>query len=152
MTTADPASASSTSPAPAGSRRRTGMRSAVIGVLSLIVLAVPLLICACGAQVEGDVTVAGPPGPPGAVVVAQDEYDYYPAYGVYFNPYRGQYYYQENGAWVNRPAPPGVSVDVLLASPRVHTDFHDHPQFHHEDMVRRYPRTYHAPEREPERR
>lgn len=111
--------------------------AAAVGVLGF--LALPLLIAACGGQVEAEVTI---PGPPGAAVVGEDEYDYYPAYGVYFNPYRRQYYYQENGAWINRPGPPGVSVDVLLASPHARMDFHDHPQAHHAEVMKRYPRNW----------
>jgi len=34
--------------------------------------------------------------------------------------------------WVSRPAPMGVSADVLLASPSVKMDFHDSPANHHE--------------------
>jgi hypothetical protein len=118
---------------------RSIARSAAAALFSLTILVVPLMISACGGQVEGDVTVQGPPD---QVVVTQDEYDYYPAYGVYFNPYRRQYYYQDNGAWINRPGPPGVSVAVLLAPPHARMDFHDHPQYHHDEIIRRYPRTW----------
>jgi hypothetical protein len=123
-------------------RERSSFRTAVHSVagaaLCLSILALPLMIAACGAQVEGDVTVQGPPDQ----VVVQDEYDYYPAYGVYFNPYRHAYYYQENGAWISRPGPPGVSVDVLMASPHARMDFHDSPQFHHDEVMRRYPKNW----------
>jgi hypothetical protein len=133
---------------------RTTVQTAASAAIALSILALPLLIAACGAQVEGDASV---PGPPDQVVVTQDEYDYYPAYGVYFNPYRRQYYYQENGGWITAPGPPGVSVDVLLASPHVRTGFRDHPQNHHDEMVRRYPKNWseHRPaggHEEPERR
>lgn len=132
-----------TAPLPTPSRSRTMLRAAVrtaaAAACALTILAAPLMIAACGGQVEGEVIV---PGPPGEVVVGQDEYDYYPAYGVYFNPYRRLYYYQENGVWINRPGPPGVSVDVLLASPHVRMDFHDHPQRHHDEVIRRYPKTW----------
>ena len=74
----------------------------------------------------------------------QDDYVYYPSYGVYYNGYRHQYYYQDQGAWVSRPGPPGISVDVLLASPSVHMDFHDSPEHHHDAMVQRYPRNWSA--------
>ncbi len=139
MTTTDTSAAT---PIPSRRERSPVLRSvraAAAAACALTILALPLLIAACGAQVEGEVAV---PGPPGAVVVDQDEYDYYPSYGVYFNPYRHLYYYQDNGVWVNRSGPPGVSVDVLLASPHARMDFHDHPQFHHNEVVRRYPRTW----------
>jgi len=85
---------------------------------------------------------------PGAVayvapaVVVQDDYVYYPSYGVYYSQSRGQYAYQENGAWVNTSAPRGVSVDVLLASPSVKMNFHDSPANHHAAVVRQYPKNW----------
>ena len=48
------------------------------------------------------------------VVVVQDDYVYYPDYEVYYSSSRHQYAYLEGGAWVSRPAPRGVSVNVLL--------------------------------------
>lgn len=117
-------------------RRAVGLPAGAVA-LSVGLVALPLLICACGATVEGEVAV---PGPPGAVVVADDEYDYYPAYGVYYNPYRRMYYYSENGGWVMRASPPGVGVDVFFGSPHVRMGFHDHPQYHHDEVIRRYPR------------
>jgi len=139
MTIVDKTAAPSTSPRCERTWLCSAAHTAAGAVLSLTILALPLMIAACGGQVEGEVTVQGPPD---QVVVAEDEYDYYPAYGVYFNPYRRLYYYQDNGAWINRPGPPGVSVDVLLASPHARMDFHDHPQFHHDEVVRRYPKTW----------
>jgi hypothetical protein len=35
-------------------------------------------------------------------------------------------------------------VDVLLASPSVHMNFHDSPANHHAEMLRQYPRTWRA--------
>ena len=75
-------------------------------------------------------------------VVMQDDYVYYPNYGVYYNSSRNQYAYLEGGAWVSRPAPLGVSVDVLLASPSVRMNFHDSPANHHAAMVQQYPRNW----------
>ena len=49
------------------------------------------------------------------VVEIQDDYVYYPGYGVYYSSSRRQYAYLEGRAWVSRPAPRGVSIDVLLA-------------------------------------
>jgi hypothetical protein len=78
-------------------------------------------------------------------VVLQDDYVYYPGYAVYYNSYRHQYAYQEGGAWVSRPAPRGVSVNVLLASPSVRMDFHDSPSIHHATIVRQYPKDWAPP-------
>lgn len=139
MTIVDHAAVPHTSSQRGRTPLRSATRAAAAAVGVLAILAAPLMIAACGGQVEGEVTVQGPPG---EVVVGEDAYDYYPAYGVYYNPYRRQYYYQENGAWVNRPGPPGVSVDVLLASPHARMDFHDHPQAHHDEVMKRYPKTW----------
>jgi hypothetical protein len=79
------------------------------------------------------------------VFVAQDDYIYYPGYDVYYSSSRRQYAYLEGGAWVSRPAPRGVSVNVLLASPSVRMDFHDSPAFHHAAVVQKYPRNWAPP-------
>jgi hypothetical protein len=94
--------------------------------------------------------VDGPSGgvyvaPPVATVVVQDDYVYYPNYGVYYSQSRGQYAYQENGAWVSRPAPSGVTVDMLQASPSVKMSFHDSPANHHAEVVRQYPKNWTPP-------
>jgi hypothetical protein len=90
-----------------------------------------------GIVVSPPVVVVAPP-----VVVVQDDYVYYPNYGIYYNSQRHQYAYLENGAWVSQPAPQGVSVDVLLASPSVRMDFHDSPANHHAEMLRKYPKNW----------
>jgi hypothetical protein len=79
------------------------------------------------------------------VVVMQDDYVYYPNYEVYYSSSRHQYAYLEGGAWVTRPAPRGVSVNVLLASPSVRMDFHDSPAHHHAAVVQQYPRNWAPP-------
>jgi hypothetical protein len=98
-------------------------------------------------SVPSPVIVVSPPvvvvSPP-AVVVAPDNYVYYPSYGVYYNTSRHQYAYLDGGAWVSRPAPIGVSAEVLLASPSVRMDFHDSPANHHADMAKKYPKNYKA--------
>jgi hypothetical protein len=87
-------------------------------------------------------------GPRAAVYVAppvveiQDDYVYYPNYEVYYSVSRHQYAYREGNAWVARPAPRGVSVDVLLASPSVKMDFHDSPAQHHATVVKQYPKNW----------
>ncbi|HZL79425.1 MAG TPA: hypothetical protein VFC17_11285 [Candidatus Limnocylindrales bacterium] len=80
-----------------------------------------------------------------AVVVVQDDYVYYPGYEVYYSSSRHQYAYREGRAWVSRPAPRGVSVNVLLASPSVRMDFHDSPAQHHAAVVQQYPRNWAPP-------
>ena len=73
------------------------------------------------------------------VVMVEDDYIYYPDYEIYYSSSRHQYAYLEGRAWVSRPAPRGVSVDVLFASPSVRMDFHDSPEHHHAEVVRQYP-------------
>ena len=75
-------------------------------------------------------------------LVAQDDYVYYPGYDVYYSGRRHEYAYMDGGLWVSRPAPRGVSVEVLLASPSVRMDFHDSPAYHHAAVVQRYPRNW----------
>jgi hypothetical protein len=87
-----------------------------------------------------------PPPPAQTTVVVQDDYVYYPGYEVYYSRTRHQYFYPEGGAWVSRPAPRGVLVDVLLASPSVAVDFHDSPASHHADIVKRYPKNWKQPD------
>ena len=103
---------------------------------------------------QSDTTVAAaqPAAPaPAAVaqaqptVALQDDYDYYPAYEVYYSSNRHDYRFREGNAWVTRPVPPRVSVDVLFASPSVRVDFHDAPERHHESIVRTYPRNWVPP-------
>jgi hypothetical protein len=75
----------------------------------------------------------------------QDDYVYYPNYECYYSASRHQYAYWEGNAWVARPAPRGVSVDVLLASPSVKMDFHDSPSQHHATVVKQYPKNWQPP-------
>jgi len=75
-------------------------------------------------------------------VVVQDDYVYYPDYQIYYSRNRHQYAYLEGNAWVSRPAPRGVSVNVLLASPSVRMDFHDSPAHHHAMVVQKYPKNW----------
>ena len=78
-------------------------------------------------------------------VVVQDDYVYYPQYQVYYSSSRHQYAYREGNAWVSRPAPRGVTVNVLLASPSVRMNFHDSPANHHAEVVRQYPKNWRPP-------
>ena len=93
--------------------------------------------------------------PPVVVVpaaVIQDDYLYYPNYGVYYNSGRHQYAYLQGDTWVSTPAPRGVSVDVLTASPSVRMDWHDSPAKHHSDMQKRYPRNWKSSDEHQERK
>lgn len=83
-----------------------------------------------------------PSGYADRVVVVQDDYVYYPGYQVYYSRNRRQYVYQEGRSWVTRPAPPRVSVEVLVASPSVRLDFHDAPSIHHSKVVQQYPKNW----------
>ena len=49
--------------------------------------------------------------------VVQDDYVYYPQYEVYYSSSRHQYGYRDGNAWVWRPEPPHVGINVLLGSP-----------------------------------
>ena len=82
--------------------------------------------------------------PPVVVVpaVVLENYVYYPNYGIYFNSRRHQYVYLKGDVWVTQPAPEGVSVEVLMASPSVNMDFHDSPERHHAEMLKKYPRDW----------
>lgn len=72
----------------------------------------------------------------------QDDYVYYPNYEYYYSISRHQYAYREGNAWVSRPAPRGVSVNVLLASPSVKMSFHDSPAQHHATVAKQYPKNW----------
>ena len=78
-------------------------------------------------------------------VVMQDDYVYYPGYEVYYSSSRHQYAYREGRAWVSRPAPRGVSINVLQTSPSVRMDFHDSPANHHAAVVKQYPKNWAPP-------
>jgi len=75
------------------------------------------------------------PGP----VIVENDLIYYPDYEVYYDPFARVYWHAERGVWVSGPAPVGVSVEVLRGAPFVHTGFHESPELHHAEIVRRYP-------------
>ena len=77
--------------------------------------------------------------------VVQPEYVYYPGYQVYYSNHTREYVYRDGGSWVSRPAPPRVSVDVLVASPSVNLNFHDAPANHHSSVVKTYPKSWTPP-------
>ena len=106
------------------------------------------LLTGCVGYVEGpQATVHARPAPVyvESRVVVQNDYVYYPSYQVYYSGRTRQYVYLDGSAWVTRPAPPRVSVDVLFASPSVTVDFHDAPAAHHAAIVRAYPRNWTPP-------
>ena len=84
----------------------------------------------CVGYVDGPRTGVEVESPAFAV---QDDYVYYPQYECYYSVSRHQYAYREGNAWVARPAPRGVSVNVLMRSPSVKMNFHDSPANHHAD-------------------
>jgi hypothetical protein len=77
-----------------------------------------------------------------APAVTTDTYVYYPQYGVYYNSYRHRYNYMKDNVWVAGGAPEGVSVSALQASPSVNMDFHDSPEKHHAEILKKYPREW----------
>ena len=79
---------------------------------------------------------------PAPIFVVQDDYVYYPQYECYYSMSRHQYAYREGNAWVARPAPRGVTVNVLRSSPSVNMNFHDSPVNHHAEVVKQYPRNW----------
>jgi hypothetical protein len=105
-------------------------------VLAAVLLAT---LTGCVGYVEGP--RAGVQVEPYAFAV-QDDYVYYPSYECYYSVSRRQYAYREGNAWVARPAPRGVSVDVVRASPSVKMDFHDSPAQHHAAVVKQYPKNW----------
>jgi len=87
----------------------------------------------------------GPPVYAEGGVAVQPEYVYYPGYEVYYSSHTRQYIYRDGRSWVSRGAPPHVSANVLLASPSVGLNFHDHPSNHHATVVRQYPKHWAPP-------
>ncbi|HTH49659.1 MAG TPA: hypothetical protein VMB21_19250 [Candidatus Limnocylindria bacterium] len=108
------------------------------GVTTLVLLMVPTgCVVEDHAPPPAYVAVTPPP-----VFVEQDDYVYYPRYQVYYGSRSHRYYYLDGRNWVARPAPHGVSVNVLVGSPSVHVGFHDAPSTHHAEIVRSYPRRW----------
>jgi hypothetical protein len=114
-----------------------------IGLLSGIALSAVLTGCVVAPPQR--VVYAEPPPVYVETVVVHGGYVYYPGYQVYYSGNSRQYVYLEGSAWVTRPAPPRVSVDVLFASPSVTLDFQDAPATHHASVVRQYPKNWKPP-------
>src|ERR1022692_3929974 len=121
-------------------------RTGKAGFGSCAVLLMTLTGCANNnANRPAQPSVYAEPPALGSVFVVQDEYVYYPTYQVYYSNNRHQYAYREGNTWVARPAPPGVPVAVLRASPSVKMDFHDSPENHNADVVQKYPKNWSSP-------
>ncbi len=113
---------------------KTNRTALILGAL------VTVALIKCGGTVQAqNVTVSVPVPAPSVTVVAQDDYVYYPQYGMYYNRTHHRFYSLNHGAWVVGAAPVGFTADVVLASPSVHMDFHDTPEHHHADIIKRYP-------------
>jgi len=109
------------------------------------VLLVALTKCAGNADGQSINIAVTPPVVVAPPVVVQDDYVYYPNYSTYYNVRQHRYAYLDNGAWVSATAPSGVTAEVLLASPHVKMNFHDSPEKHHAEMVRKYPKNWAPP-------
>ncbi len=120
------------------------------GMASWLPLA--LVLTGCGSDKnrphQGDVYVT--PAAPGTVGWEEDDYLYYPNYQVYYSQSRRQYAYREGNAWVVRPAPQGVTVNVLRASPSVRMNFHDSPAKHDAAVVQEHPKNWSPPGPKPD--
>lgn len=81
--------------------------------------------------------------------VLVDDYVYYPSYQIYYSSSRHQYAYRDGRNWISRPAPRGVSVSRLQASPSVRMDFHDSPAQHHAAVLKQYPKNWTPPRGNP---
>lgn len=75
----------------------------------------------------------------------QDAYDYFPGYETYYNRTSREFVYRDGTQWVRRPAPRGITREALLAAPSVRMDFHDSPEFHHDSVIKNYPKGWTPP-------
>jgi hypothetical protein len=108
-----------------------------------LALGVAMLVVLTGCVVDGP--SAGVYVAPPAVettFAVQDDYVYYPQYELYYSSSRHEYASREGNAWVSRPAPRGVSVNAVQASPSVKMDFHDSPANHHAAVTKQYPKSW----------
>jgi hypothetical protein len=86
---------------------------------------------------ETPLSLAPPAGDPTGEV--PDDCLYYPGFGIYYSNNLHQYLSRQQDAWLTQPTPFSVPPEVLIASPSVHLDFHDHPARHHQETMQRYP-------------
>ncbi|MDO8544175.1 MAG: hypothetical protein Q7S40_27350 [Opitutaceae bacterium] len=116
-----------------------------IGFMAGTALLASLVGCVSEPSNQSTVYRGRPPMQSRTMVVYQDDYDYYPGYEVYYGRNRREFVYRDGNAWVRRPAPQGVTVDVLFASASVRMAFQDPPEQHHSTVIRSYPRNWAPP-------
>ena len=108
-----------------------------------------LLGAAVGALLLAGCATSSPPPRPvartSAVIIGEDDYDYYPGYEVYYSRTHNYYYYRDGSSWVRRNDPPR---NWVRGSSSVHVHFNDEPDRHHAEIVRQYPRNWRAPDRD----
>lgn len=105
-------------------------------VLLLPVAGAVLIAAGCASEPRRGYGYGG--GGRADVVIGEDDYDYYPAYEVYYSRRHRDYYYRDGQAWVRRPAPPRG----FQRGPFVPMTFHDAPDHHHPEIIKTYPRTW----------
>lgn len=118
-----------------------------VGMVLALILFAGLTQGVSSAKAQNIEVRQAPPVVAAPGVVEQDTYVYYPRYGVYYNRKHHQYVYTRGERWIMSPTLEGVSPEVLMSSPSVEMDFHDSPERHHGEVIRRYPKDW-APEGE----
>ena len=96
-----------------------------------------------GFALAGCSTSSPPPRPVAvnsAVIIGEDDYDYYPGYEVYYSRAHNYYYYRDGASWVRRNDPPR---NWVRTSPSVRVHFNDDPDRHHKEIVKQYPKNWH---------
>ena len=78
-----------------------------------------------------------PSVPVNTVFAVEDDYVYYPGYGMYYGNRSQRWYDYEHSAWIVRPAPRHYS-----RAPSVRVDFHDSPAMHHNQVRQTYPKNW----------
>ncbi len=69
----------------------------------------------------------------------QENYVYYPDYGIYYSVDQRQYVYLEGDTWSRSASPSNIPVKVLNASRSVQMPFHDSPEDHNSEVLKKYP-------------
>lgn len=72
----------------------------------------------------------------------EDDYAYYPRYGMHYGRRSHRYYRQEGRARVATRAPGGVAVNALVSSPSLNVEFHDSACAHHQQVIKTHPRNW----------
>lgn len=105
-------------------------------------LAAAVLLSSCVTEARVSSGYSPRPSRTQTTIVIVDDYDYYPAYEVYYSRNRREYVYLENNAWVRRSQPIGFDVNLLLSAPSVRVDFRDSPEQHHASVRQSYPKSW----------